>query len=244
MRRSTLFPPIHLKSGRVSESLTDLGDLHRLPLALLAVSGEGAQARIPVKSFCCVLAEAVCCNGVGSGALGDQGHLSHLISLFLAFSEVSGGQLPARFLRHFLVMQAEWTRTNVMEIYSAILLSRLNNVPSGSVYARAYANATLEVYEFALRSFMRSPKAPYLTWTWRDVARTFDGILAVLVADKSLETLREAFHHEVSRVFEDKLKMKIHKDLLKQHLRQPGAKSGDGTAESCLLWSWSLQNLL
>ena len=133
-----------------------------------------------------------------------------------------------RFLRHFLMLGWTWAVENVVEVYSTILSARLSS--KLSTLGKVHGKALLEVYEFARTAFKRSPKAPYLTWTLRDVARALAGILAAAADDTSPDTLRAAFHHEVDRVFKDKLKTSIHKELLQQHLQTKPLASLEASA--------------
>ena len=95
---------------------------------------------------------------------------------------------------------------------------------SASASALVFFSAVYDVYDFAKSSFKRSPNAPYLTFTYRDVARTFQGILKALEgfggSAPTEALLLESFLHEVARVFEDKLKIQLQKDLLRQELRR------------------------
>ena len=132
----------------------------------------------------------------------------------------------------------EWSREKVIEVYHSIMLQRLQMMGFSTArsLSRIYTGAVLEVYDFAKSSFKRSPLSPYLTWTVRDVAKTFQGILKALDggadpggagaaagADQEAKAealLLETFLHEVARVFEDKLKLQLQKDLLHQELRR------------------------
>ncbi|CAE6969860.1 Dnah2, partial [Symbiodinium sp. KB8] len=176
--------------------------------------------------------------GSGAGTAGTahwQSHDSHRA----APSEAHWQSLRfERFARHFLVSSMEWSREKVIEVYHSIMLQRLQMMGFSTArsLSRIYTGAVLEVYDFAKSSFKRSPLSPYLTWTVRDVAKTFQGILKALDggadpggagaaagADQEAKAealLLETFLHEVARVFEDKLKLQLQKDLLHQELRR------------------------
>ncbi|CAE7219970.1 DNAH2 [Symbiodinium sp. CCMP2592] len=126
-------------------------------------------------------------------------------------------------------MEAQ-SREKLTDVYGATILKALNQPQHaqpqhqlGSL-SRVFSSAVLEVYDFAKSSFKRSPAAPYLTFTYRDVARTFQGILKALEgfggSAPTEALLLESFLHEVARVFEDKLKLQLQKDLLHQELRR------------------------
>jgi len=123
-----------------------------------------------------------------------------------------------RFAGHFLVSPMEApSREKLTEVYSA-------RICLGLGLGSRFFSAVYDVYDFAKSSFKRSPNAPYLTFTYRDVARTFQGILKALEgfggSAPTEALLLESFLHEVARVFEDKLKIQLQKDLLRQELRR------------------------
>ncbi|CAE7833216.1 DNAH2, partial [Symbiodinium necroappetens] len=176
--------------------------------------------------------------GSGAGTAGTASARA-LRFFFLCLSEAHWQSLRfERFARHFLVSSMEWSREKVMEVYHSIMLQRLQMMGFSTArsLSRIYTGAVLEVYDFAKSSFKRSPLSPYLTWTVRDVAKTFQGILKALDggadpggagaaagADQEAKAealLLETFLHEVARVFEDKLKLQLQKDLLHQELRR------------------------
>ncbi|XP_022919154.2 dynein axonemal heavy chain 7 [Onthophagus taurus] len=147
--------------------------------------------------------------------------------LIIAAMGLVGGsrqEIYSRFLRHFSVFSInDFSDESMVKIYTNVLLLGLkkNGFPSDVILqAQQIVNATLDFYQFAMRTLRPTPAKSHYVFNLRDFSRVVFG--CAMIRKESAEdkqTFARLWVHEILRVFYDRLIEASDKTLLFDKLR-------------------------
>jgi dynein heavy chain len=140
-----------------------------------------------------------------------------------AMGHPGGGRqdIPNRLKRHFFTFNLILPSAQAInEIYGQMIKGRFGSFgPYGTAIANNLTNTTINLWTWMRQKMLPSPSKFHYTFSLRDLARLFQGVLRTPLASiHSTKTFMSLWRHEAERVLCDKLTNNEDKDLFQKKL--------------------------
>jgi len=168
-----------------------------------------------------------------------------------AMGPPGGGRnfVSPRFMRHFhIVGVTEFEESSMQRIYKVLTnwyVNTCNEFPSqfGSI-GNTVVNATIEIYNTAIRHLLPTPLKSHYLFNMRDISRVIQGITLATdkIIGKDVNKFTRLWMHEIIRVFGDRLVDDLDRDRFVSEMLLPALQTHFGKSFQQLFSHFPIKN--